>query len=68
MDFASVQPVVDTLRNYLADDDPEAMEYFLEQRDQLLQAIPAANLREWENKLHKFDFEALLEDMDRYRC
>lgn len=64
MDIASVLPVVNTLRKYLVDDDPEAMEYFLEQRDQLMQAIPAAKLKEWENKLQMFEFEALLEDMD----
>ncbi|MCP4342191.1 MAG: response regulator [Desulfobulbaceae bacterium] len=65
LDSASVRQVLDTLRDYLADDDPEAMDYFLEEKAQLSLALPAVNLREWDEKIRAFDFEAVIEDIDQ---
>ncbi len=58
-------PVFTKLREYLADYDPEAVDFFLAEKDHLAEGIPAATLAEMEKTLRNFEFEAVLAALDQ---
>ncbi len=66
IDIASLQPVLETLREYLAADDPEAIDYFLGKKEHLAQALPRTTMVELENNLRNFAFEDVLDDLVQF--
>ncbi|MCP3874744.1 MAG: response regulator [Desulfobacteraceae bacterium] len=63
VDIASLQPVLNRLKGYLVDDDPDAVNYFLENKDLLRRAIPMGTIAELEKNLRNFNFKIVRDDL-----
>ncbi len=65
-DIVSVVPVLNTLRGYLEEDDPEAIDYFLRNKGHLAQALPPVSMSRLEKKLRDFEFEAVQDELVQF--
>ncbi len=67
VDIASLQSLLDTLEEYLAEDNPEAIDFFHDNKRQLAQAVSSEILRELEKKLQNFEFEEVIDQIHRLK-
>ncbi len=67
VDLDPVQPILASLEEYIADDNPEAVDFYMENKGHLAQAIPREALNVLEKNLRSFDFEAALEEINGIR-
>ncbi len=63
VDIEYVTPVLDKLLEYLEEDDPEAIDYFLGKKDLLIQALPQDLIHRLGKKLRDFEFETVRDDI-----
>ncbi len=67
MDHPALQVALTTLRDFLTEDDPEAIDFFMEKKDQLSQLMPSKTILKLEESLQKFEFETSLDVLDHYQ-